>query len=249
MLNEEGDYVLKATITDLANNVTERTIVFTIDKTAPVIKFENELSGQYFNESITPEIFIEDMTDYDIISLTLNGEPYTIGDPIEEEGKHVLYFEVKDKAENIKQMTVEFIIDKTPPNVLISGVEHNEEYLDPKEVSIQLDNPDDTIKEITVNGEVYEGEVIEKDGQQFITLHFEEIGAYDIQVHAYDEAGNETIEQLNFEIIDKTILNMLVNNKPLLFGSIIGSTLLALLFILLALRKSKNKATSEDSAA
>ena len=249
LLSEERDYVLKAKITDLANNVTERTIVFTIDKTAPVIKFENELSGQYFNESIIPEIFIEDMIDYDIISLTLNGEPYTIGDPIEEEGKHVLYFEVKDNADNIKQLTVEFMIDKTPPNVLISGVEHNEEYLDPREVSIQLDNPDDTIKEITVNGEVYEGEVIEKDGQQLMILNFEEIGAYDIQVHAYDDAGNETIEQLNFEIIDKTILNMLVNNKPLLFGSIIGSTLLALLFILLALRKSKNKAASEDSAA
>src|SRR5699024_2870717 len=249
LLEEEGDYVLNAKITDLANNVTERTIVFTIDKTAPVIRFENELSGQYFNETISPEIFIEDMTNYDIISLTLNGEPYTIGDPIEEEGKHVLYFEVKDQADNIKQLTVEFIIDKTPPNILISGAEHNQEYMDPTEITIQLDNPDDTIKEITINGEIFEGEVIEKDGQQLITLNFEDIGVYDIQVHAYDDAGNETIEQLNFEIIDKTILNMIVNNKPLMFGSIIGSVLLALLFILLAMRKGKNKDTSENSAA
>src|SRR5690625_4246064 len=50
LLNEEGDYVLKATIADLANNVTERTIVFTIDKTAPVIRFENERSEEHTSE-------------------------------------------------------------------------------------------------------------------------------------------------------------------------------------------------------
>ncbi|WP_117168170.1 Ig-like domain-containing protein [Paraliobacillus sediminis] len=227
LLDREQDYILKAAITDLADNSSERTIVFSIDKTAPIIQFKEAISGQYLNETIIPELFIEDMSAYDIITLTLNGNPYNLGDPIEDEGKHVLYFEVKDKAGNIQQLTVEFIIDKTNPEVLFEGAEADEEYYDPIELSIQLEDSTDTIKTVLINGEEFVGEVTEEDGNLSVKVNLSEIDAYEVEVIAYDQAGNEVNPTLSFEIVDKDILTKVYENKPLFAGTIIG--LLALI--------------------
>ncbi|MFS0865008.1 Ig-like domain-containing protein [Fredinandcohnia sp. 179-A 10B2 NHS] len=221
-LEDEGDYTLKAEIFDLANNVSARTIIFTIDKTSPVIKFSEPISNEYFNKTIMPELLIEDMSAYDIISLTLNGQPYNLGDPIEEEGKHVLFFEVKDKAGNIQQLSVEFIIDKTAPAVVYEGVKAGETYHDPVTVSIKLDNPTDDLKSVTINGELFEADVTNEDGNQVITTTLSEINTYKIEVHATDVAGNEHTEEISFEIVEKSVLVKFYENKTLFAGTIVG---------------------------
>ncbi len=221
-LSDEGDYILKAEIFDLANNVSSRTIVFTIDKTAPVIKFKEAISDKYFKESLLPELLIEDLNEYDIISQTLNGQPYNLGDPIEEEGKHVLFFEVKDKAGNIKQLSVEFIIDKTPPNVIFDGVKKNETYRDPVTFSISLDNPSDTLKSVMINGKLFDGEIKEVNGTKVITVTLSDINQYKIEVVAFDEAGNEKNEVMEFEIVEKSVLVKFYENKPLFAGTMVG---------------------------
>lgn len=221
-LEDEGDYTLKAEIFDLANNVSARTIVFTIDKTSPVIKFSEPISNEYFNKTIMPELLIEDMSAYDIISLTLNGQPYNLGDPIEDEGKHVLFFEVKDKAGNIQQLSVEFIIDKTAPAVVYEGVKAGETYHDPVTVSIKLDNPTDDLNSVTINGELFEAEVATEDGNQVITTTLSEINTYKIEVHATDVAGNEHTEEISFEIVEKSVLVKFYENKTLFAGTIVG---------------------------
>lgn len=242
-LTDEQDYILEAVITDLADNVTEQTIVFTIDKTGPRIIFKEPLSGQYFNGVVIPEIIIEAMTGYDIITLTLNGEPYELGDPIETEGKHVLYFEVVDQAGNVKQLTVEFIIDLTPPVVIFDGIEENGEYVEAVNLSVQLDNPEDTIQSVSVNGEAYEGEVTEEDGFEVIQYRFTEIADYTVEVTAYDKAGNEVTESLPFVITDKSLLTKFYENKPLFSGSIAGIIVLIISAIaVLARRRATAKA-------
>lgn len=221
-LSEEGDYILKAEIYDLANNVSSRTIVFTIDKTAPVIKFKEAISEGYFKESLLPELLIEDLNAYDIISQTLNGQPYNLGDPIEEEGKHVLFFEVKDKAGNIQQLSVEFIIDKTPPKVVVDGVKKNETYRDPVTLSISLDNPSDTLKSVMINGELFNGEVKDVNGTKVISVTLSDINKYKVEVLAEDEAGNEMNEVVEFEIVEKSVLVKFYENKPLFAGAMVG---------------------------
>lgn len=221
-LSEEGDYILKAEIYDLANNVSSRTIVFTIDKTAPVIKFKEAISEGYFKESLLPELLIEDLNAYDIISQTLNGQPYNFGDPIEEEGKHVLFFEVKDKAGNIQQLSVEFIIDKTPPKVVVDGVKKNETYRDPVTLSISLDNPSDTLKSVMINGELFNGEVKDVNGTKVISVTLSDINKYKVEVLAEDVAGNEMNEVVEFEIVEKSVLVKFYENKPLFAGAMVG---------------------------
>lgn len=221
-LTEEGDYILKAQVYDLANNVSSRTIVFTIDKTAPVIKFKEAISEKYFKESLLPELLIEDLNAYDIISQTLNGQPYNLGDPIEEEGKHVLFFEVKDKAGNIQQLSVEFIIDKTPPKIVVDGVKKNETYRDPVNLSISLDNPSDTLKSVMINGELFNGEVKDVNGTKVISVTLSDINKYKVEVLAEDEAGNEINEVVEFEIVEKSVLVKFYENKPLFAGAMVG---------------------------
>ncbi|MFS0821687.1 Ig-like domain-containing protein [Bacillus sp. 1P02SD] len=221
-LSDEGDYILKAEIYDLANNVSSRTIVFTIDKTAPVIKFKEAISDKYFKESLLPELLIEDLNAYDIISQTLNGQPYNLGDPIEEEGKHVLFFEVKDKAGNIQQLSVEFIIDKTPPKVNFEGVKKNETYRDPVTLSISLDNPSDSLKSVKINGELFNGDVKEVNGTKVVTVTLSDINKYKVEVLAFDDAGNENNEIVEFEIVEKSVLVKFYENKTLFAGTMVG---------------------------
>ncbi|MEH7225094.1 Ig-like domain-containing protein [Bacillus sp. JJ1566] len=222
VLSDEGDYTLKAEIYDLANNVSTRTIVFTIDKTSPVIRFKEPISNKYFNETLIPELLIEDLNAYDIISLTLNGQPYNLGDPIEDEGKHVLFFEVKDKAGNIQQLSVEFIIDKTAPKVNFDGVKQNETYRDPVTFSISLDNPSDTLKTVMINGELFNGDVKEVNGTKVVTVTLSDINQYKVEVLAFDEAENEKKEVIEFEIVEKSVLVKFYENKTLFAGTMVG---------------------------
>ncbi|RSD27086.1 Ig-like domain-containing protein [Mesobacillus subterraneus] len=221
-LEYEQDYILKAVVTDLANNVSSRTIVFTIDKTSPVIKFKEPISNKYFNTDLLPQLLIEDMSSYDIIAMLLNGKPYEAGEPIKEEGKHVMFFEVKDKAGNIQQLSVEFIIDKTAPKVVYEGVKNKGKYYDPVDISIRLDNPKDTLKSVMINGEMFDGDVIEENGYKVIKTTLAKIQPYEIEVTAYDEAGNEKTTVILFEIVEKGALVKFYENKPLLGGTIAG---------------------------
>jgi large repetitive protein len=246
-LDFEKDYVFKAVITDLASNVTTRTIVFTIDKTGPVIKFKEPISNRYFKEDLIPQLLIEDFSEYDIITQTLDGKPYKLGTPIKEEGKHVLYFEVKDKAGNIKQISVEFIIDKTAPKVVYDGVEKDGKYYNPVSVDIRLDNPMDKIKDVTINGEVFDGEVAIVDGTQVISTKLSDTKPYEIKVKATDEAGNESTSVMPFRIVEKSLVVQFYENKPLFAGSIAGVVALVGLLGSLAFRKRKASRVDEEA--
>ncbi|MFK9090266.1 Ig-like domain-containing protein [Bacillus salipaludis] len=227
-LENEQDYVLKANIIDQAKNIHARTVVFTIDKTAPVItvKLKEPINDQYFNKNIIPDFVIDENSEYDIISLTLDGEPYTVGTPIETEGKHVLFLEVKDMAGNIKQMSVEFIIDKTKPNVVYEGVKRDKKYYEAVTVGIRLDHPEDTIKSITVNGEPFTGDAVTRNGAQVIKTTLKEIKPYQIKVVAADKAGNEIASTIPFEIVEKSALVKIYENKPLFAGTLASGLLL-----------------------
>ncbi|MBU9724265.1 MULTISPECIES: Ig-like domain-containing protein [Bacillaceae] len=228
VLEYEQDYVLEAVVTDLADNVTSRTIVFTIDKTAPTISFLEPINDRYFNYSLIPEFLIESLSPYDIIAITLNGNTYNIGDPIEEEGKHVLFFEVMDSAGNIQQLSVEFIIDLTPPEVIYSGVEDQGTYFETVNLELRLDDPMDKINSVMINGELFSGDVLDVDGYETIRTTLSEIGVYEVIVEASDEAGNESTFALSFEIAEKGLFTKYYENT-LLFGGSIALVLTSLI--------------------
>ncbi|MCZ0703150.1 hypothetical protein J2T56_001412 [Natronobacillus azotifigens] len=247
-ISEEGHYQLKAHIRDLANNVSERTIIFTVDKTAPRIQFVEAINDQYFNHALIPEFIIEDMTGYEIIELTLNGEPYNIGDEISEDGKYVLYFEAIDQAGNLKQLTIEFIIDTKPPHIIFDGIEDNQRFTESVNLSISLEDYQDMIKFVSVNGEDFVGEIMETEFGQEVMIEFTDISPYEVEVLAADMAGNETVQTLNFEITEKSIFVRVSENTPLLY-SLMGGTVFLLVgggYVFIKSRKKPVDAPREE---
>ena len=247
-IEEQDYYSLKLLGTDLATNTTARNIVFAIDKDKPVIKFLEEMSGKYFTEDFIPNFIIEDLTDYTIIAMTLDGVDYEIGDPITEEGKHVLYIEVKDKAENIESISVEFILDKTPPKFIVNGIKNKEIYVEPVTAEITLENPLDKITGVTVNGELAQGDVKEENGQQVIKLNFTDINDYEVVLKAVDEAGNETEEVINFKIVKKNIFTTIYANKAIFYPLVAAIPTIAVTGAITVVRKNKKKETQEEDS-
>lgn len=249
LIKEQDYYNLKLLGTDLASNATSKNIVFAIDKDKPVIRFLEAMSGEYFTEDFIPNFIIEDLTDYTIISMTLDGEDYELGQMITEEGKHVLYIEVKDKAENIESISVEFILDKTPPKFIVSGIKDKGVYFEALTAEVSLENPLDKITGVTVNGELAQGDVKEVNGQQVIALNFNENNKYEVVLNAVDDAGNKTEEVINFEITDKNIFTAIYKNKKVFYPLVIAMGAIAAVLVGAALHKGKNnKETSEGES-
>lgn len=248
-IEDQNDFNLKLIGTDLATNSSSQSISFTIDKDGPVIKFENPISGKYFTEDFIPKFLIEDLSDYSIITLTLDGEEYHIGDIIEEEGKHVLYIEVMDKAGNISELSIEFILDKTAPKFIIDGVTDGETYYDAMSARVMLDNPLDTINDITVNGEAANGETSEEFGQQVVKLNFNDINDYEVVLKGTDEAGNTTVQTVKFAVAEKTLLSKVVTNKKILYSSVAaaaGALAMGVTGFTLKRRKKVRLSSAED---
>lgn len=105
IVSTEGVHVL--VVTDLAGN--SITIIFTIDKTSPVINGVTE--GVYYNTDKTI-VF----SDANIETATLNGATFVSGTVVSVEGNYILV--VTDLAGN--KTTVHFAIDKTAP--VVAGV-------------------------------------------------------------------------------------------------------------------------------
>ena len=246
VIKEQDNYNLKLVGTDLANNIVTKTIGFTIDKDKPVIRFEEEISGKYFTEDFIPNFVIDDLTDYTIISMTLDGEDFEVGQEIKEEGKHVLYIEVKDKAENIESVSIEFILDKTPPKFIVDGIEDGGKYFESVSAKIKLDNPMDKIQGVEVNGELAKGNIKDENGQEVIEVDFNELNSYELKLTAIDKAGNLTEDILNFEVVQKNIFVKLYQNKSIFypFSVIVVAGIFSTVFIIF--RKSKKQSEIKE---
>ena len=237
---EKDDYYnLKIKGQDMANNMNEKSVSFVLDTGKPKIIFEDAISGEYFTEDFIPKFVIEDLTDYQVVSMLLNGENYDMGDMVTNEGKNVLFIEVKDKAGNLENLTLEFMLDKTAPKFIVNGVEDGKEYNGPVEATIKLENPSDKLKSVLVNGKPANGDIKEIDGEEVMKLNFKELDDYKIELVAEDLAGNETKETIKFEIVSETLL--VKNTKSTMpFVLAIGGILASGLGIFMAKKKKQN---------
>lgn len=182
---------------------------------------------------------------------------YTIDEKnFTEEGTYILTIYSEDRAtntsdNNTKGKKVEFVVDKTSPSILISGVENDGQYREnSREVTLDVqDNIRLSEVEVTVDGKetTYSAsELSEAEGKIVFSVgsanHWQ-----NMSVKAYDAAGNEAdSEELRF-LITSNILVQFYMNK-VVFYSTIGILLLlgagAWWFLILAKRK-KDKEEEE----
>nr|WP_106782733.1 cadherin repeat domain-containing protein [Lysinibacillus timonensis] len=160
-VQDEGSYEL--VVMDEASNTT--TVTFTIDKTPPVVT--GVVDDEFYNTDVT--------ISFDEGTATLNGNAFTSGITVQEEGSYELV--VTDEAGNTT--TVTFTIDKTLP--VVTGVVDDEFYN--TDVTISFDEGI-----ATLNGSAFNsGSTVQEEG------------SYELAVT--DEAGNTTTIAF---IIDKT---------------------------------------------
>ena len=157
-------------------------------------------------------------------------------DNFEKEGTYILTIYSEDRAtnnsdNNTKGKKVEFVVDKTNPSVLISGVENDGQY---RENSRQFTlDVEDNIRlarvEVQIDGEKteFDAAAIEAaDGK--LTLTAKSANRWQkMSVTAVDAAGNEQkSEEIRF-LVTANILVQYFMNKALFFGSLAVLAVLA----------------------
>lgn len=152
-----------------------------------------------------------------------------------EEGTYILKIYSEDRAKNrsdnqTKGKKIEFVIDKTAPSILLSGLEDGGLYRDrSKEITLDIqDNVRVSEVKVDINGvrsTYHASEVQEKNGRIILTAgssaHWQTIG-----VTATDAAGNKTeLEKLNFLLTPNILIQFFMNRTWFC------STVIVLLFL------------------
>lgn len=211
VLEHDGIYQLKASACDLASFRDEISAQIIIDSQNPVIQYVDELHGKYMKRfwwNYPTETFIKDFTTF-VYQIQLDGRLYPIGTEITSEGRHVLHVEAVDSAGNKAQAEAEFVIDRTPPEVVFEDIEEGGRYEEKRTFKAALKNHEDTIEEVRING-ISQKLHGDKSAYQFTVQGLDD---YEVTVKAQDKAGNEVAEEIMFEIVSKeTILQKVV--KP-----------------------------------
>ena len=225
-IKEEGVYLLRADAADRAGNHTEQQLQFTLDYTPPVIGFLDSLHRKYLKEFKFPIDFASKIMDMTGIRYQayLNTRNFAPGEEVEQEGKYILRVEAVDEAGNEAEKTIEFIVDKTLPKIVVNGARRDGTVARNAEVVLCLYDEEDLFESVRVNGKMH---AISKD-RRTVVLPKMDYGEYEIEVKAVDPAGNELTQVLHmkcalaanpfreYEVIEKTIENPLLPEERML---------------------------------
>lgn len=190
--DEEGIYAIEMEAEDAAGNSDRSEIHFTVDRSKPVIEGVNQYNGGYYQEVVIGDSLDGMFKDLTILKyhILLNGIEYD-GAPIKTEGKYTLDVEATDELDHKNSQMIEFIIDRTEPKIIFSGVKNGEIVKEKGVVSFDLVEDEDEITSVRMNGEEFSTATRE--------LEFSEYGDYVIEVESVDKAGNIGQKTLEFK--------------------------------------------------
>ena len=179
-----------------------------IDGTAPRVELKSDSDEIHTNDTVTISALMSDENGINDYSLTLNGEEVTLNE------NYQYIFAPENAGEHVFTLTVEDIVGNISNTTLVLNVSEKEikdtnqpvvEYSVPKMLMIgesgefKFIASDDTgIAEFTV---AVNGSVITLDENDCFNFISEETGNLIIDVHAADEAGNNTDFQLIVPVI------------------------------------------------
>ena len=190
-VSAEGSYILTVSGEDEAGNSATQTVHFVVDKTAPVVTIAGVTDGRHYNTDLTPTTGVSD-TYLKSSSVTLNGQPFVSGTPVSAEGAYVLVASGEDNAGNSATQTVRFVIDKTAPVIVVTGVANGVLYNVDVTPSVTINDLYLLTSNMTIND------------QPFVSATAVSAeGSYSLAATAEDRAGNRAAVALDF-VIDKT---------------------------------------------
>lgn len=214
-------------------------------------------------------VVLKEGTDYDMSVSGGDGKwyryVYTIAKSnFAEDGVYRLSLHSEDAAGNVaentldtKEFEINFGVDATLPTIHVNNLESGETYavetlsvlmsiadnLRLSKVRVVLDE-----KEIaTWTGDELDA-IIEEGGNFSFDIAGDSTEAHTVQIIATDAAGNEYTEEITDFYVTTNLWVRYYTNKPLFFGSIAGTVVLAGLFIFLVVWKRRKKEEEKDAA-
>lgn len=171
-------------------------------------------------------------------------------DNFQEEGRYNVTIDSEDRAQNmmnnkVKGLDIEFVVDKTAPTVVVTGIEEDSYRADTRDMTINVaDNTAVETVEVLIDGAVveeYTQEQIEQVNGALTYTIGNSNNRQDIQVVAVDLAGNEGTSDEQAVLITSNLFIQYINNTPLLIGSIAAVVIIAggLLWFFLIFKKRK----------
>jgi subtilase family serine protease/flagellar hook assembly protein FlgD/chitodextrinase len=118
----EGTHRLDVEARDASGNTTQATPrTFAIDETPPVVAFGGIVDGAVSNAvSVVPTVSVGDAHP-GTLEATLDGQPWTSGTPVADEGAHRIDATAVDRAGNRTSAILRFTLDRTAPLVAFSA--------------------------------------------------------------------------------------------------------------------------------
>jgi len=184
----EGTHVLVVTADDLAGHEATATVTFKIDRTNPVVSISGVTEGTYYNVGVIPNVSVSDANLLGS-NVTLNGQPFTSGTPITADGDYMLSAAGWDCAGNSASASVSFVVDRTPPSILVTGVVEGGTHNLGTAANITVTDAHLDTWSATLNGNPYTS-----------GTPITEVGSYVLVVQAFDLATNEATRTVNFSI-------------------------------------------------
>lgn len=182
----DGEYKMTVTASDFGGNAVRKEQEFKVDKTPPVIADLSEYDGKYVDSfSLRGKLdkMAKDMTTVRV-SATLNDADITENDVIIGEGKYKLRITACDEAGNTSQKDATFIIDHTPPQIVIEGADARGNVKPGSMVKVSLFDSEDILESVSYNGR----NVAVKENTAFVKI--DTFGDNRLSVKARDSAGN-----------------------------------------------------------
>jgi len=260
-LTEEGEYVISATVADMAGNEVEFSAVctFIIDKTNPVIHIE--LARNTFQTGFTLDriIYIEEDNLSALVCTISDSQgvyDWLLDEPIEDDGKKAVSLMARDMANNVSTpITYDIYIDgKAPqPYVACDGEEFkptgkNYAVGDNNTIEISLakmhigdEDPDSftTLRLVDAEGNTVIDFLDNPSEGDTYTYDLDEYGTYTLLLSAVDDVGNDTGSMMYLiEYREQYLLEQLLEGTPLAGSSLLNhitDTVLLVICIVLIL--------------
>lgn len=120
-ITQDGEYKLVIVAKNSRGKETTSEIKFTIELDVPLITITGVEDGGYYWDAVTPNITTDG--ENDTIVVTLNGEEYTLGTPIEAHDKYTMVITATNEKGKSWTVTIEFEIGAPPEHEIGIGQE------------------------------------------------------------------------------------------------------------------------------
>ena len=196
-IEDEGVFELCMIATDRAGNTSSEMTGFTVDVTAPRIGYLDDYDERYLKSFYFPEDFSEYISDLTKVEYEahLNSQKLPGGSRIIKDGRYFLKLTAVDEAGNRSSRDISFIIDNTPPRIVVSGLLNDGTVKKDETLTLSVFDEGDCFTSVIMNGRSID---IGPDNRR-VSISIDDYGEYDIVAEASDLAGNLVKEDIELE--------------------------------------------------